>query len=179
MLRPDAPLQGERVRLRVVTPADATSLEAIFTDASVTPWWPRSESDEPESMLADDALTPFVIERRVDDGDESATWEPVGFLQAYEETAPSYRHAGIDLALVGTAQRRGYGTEALRLALDWLTGTLGHHRVVMDPRADNTSAVRTCSKVGFRPVGVLRHYERQSDGTWADGLLMDWVASLS
>jgi aminoglycoside 6'-N-acetyltransferase len=27
--------------------------------------------------------------------------------------------------------------------------------------------------VGFRPVGVMRRYERGPDGSWHDGLLMD------
>src|SRR3712207_7691433 len=35
-------------------------------------------------------------------------------------------------------------------------------------------AIRCYSAVGFRPVGVLRRYERDPDGTgWHDGLLMD------
>lgn len=30
--------------------------------------------------------------------------------------------------------------------------------------------------VGFRPVGVMRRYERGADGDWHDGLLMDLLA---
>jgi len=30
--------------------------------------------------------------------------------------------------------------------------------------------------VGFRPVGVMRRYERGADGTFHDGLLMDLLA---
>jgi aminoglycoside 6'-N-acetyltransferase len=30
--------------------------------------------------------------------------------------------------------------------------------------------------VGFRPVGVMRRYERGPDGVWHDGLLMDMLA---
>jgi aminoglycoside 6'-N-acetyltransferase len=30
--------------------------------------------------------------------------------------------------------------------------------------------------VGFREVGVMREYERGSDGTWHDGLLMEMLA---
>ena len=53
---------------------------------------------------------------------------------------------------------------------------LGHHRLVIDPAADNAAAIRCYSKVGFRPVGVMRKYERGVDGTWHDGLLMDLLA---
>ena len=179
MIRPRAALQGDGVRLRVVTLADDPVLEAIFTDPEVTPWWPRSSSDDAETMLADDDICPFLIERRVEEEAGPEGWEPVGFLQTYEEAEPDYRHAGIDLALAGHAQGQGYGTEAVRIALDWLSGELGHHRVVIDPRADNERAIHTYSKVGFHPVGVLRHYERQPDGSWADGLLMEWLRPVS
>ena len=34
-------------------------------------------------------------------------------------------------------------------------------------------AIRCYTKVGFRPVGVMRQYERGDDGRFHDGLLMD------
>jgi aminoglycoside 6'-N-acetyltransferase len=34
-------------------------------------------------------------------------------------------------------------------------------------------AIRSYAKVGFRPVGVMRQYERGGDGRFHDGLLMD------
>ena len=37
----------------------------------------------------------------------------------------------------------------------------------------NAAAIASYAKVGFRPVGVMRQYERGPDGTWHDGLLMD------
>jgi aminoglycoside 6'-N-acetyltransferase len=52
----------------------------------------------------------------------------------------------------------------------------GHHRLIIDPAADNEAAIRRCRKVGFRPVGIMRRYERGPDGTWHDGLLMDRLA---
>ena len=44
---------------------------------------------------------------------------------------------------------------------------------VIDPAAANDQAIRSYSKVGFRPVGVMRQYERGGDGHFHDGLLMD------
>lgn len=53
----------------------------------------------------------------------------------------------------------------------------GRHRVVMDPAADNIRAISLYSSLGFRPVGVMRRYERNPDGTDRhDGLLMDLLA---
>ena len=52
----------------------------------------------------------------------------------------------------------------------------GHHRIEIDPAADNAAAIRAYTKVGFRPVGITRQSERGADGTWHDGLLMDLLA---
>ena len=51
-----------------------------------------------------------------------------------------------------------------------------HHRLTIDPAADNAAAIRCYKKVGFRPVGVMRRYEQGAEGTWHDGLLMDLLA---
>lgn len=47
---------------------------------------------------------------------------------------------------------------------------------MIDPAADNTAAIRCYRKVGFRPVGIMRRYERGKDGTWHDNLLMELLA---
>lgn len=47
---------------------------------------------------------------------------------------------------------------------------------MIGPAADNAAAIRCYGKVGFRPVGIMRSYERGPDGTWHDGLLMDLLA---
>jgi aminoglycoside 6'-N-acetyltransferase len=99
--------------------------------------------------------------------------EVAGGIQYSEETDPEYRHAGIDVFLGGRFQDRGIGTEAIRLLARFLFEERGHHRLTIDPAAHNARAIRSYEKVGFRPVGVMRQYERGRDGTFHDGLLMD------
>ncbi len=61
---------------------------------------------------------------------------------------------------------RGIGRDAVDTLARHLVQDRGHHRLVIDPAA-----------VTFRPVGVLRRYERDVDGArWHDGLLMDLLA---
>ena len=48
-------------------------------------------------------------------------------------------------------------------------------RIDIDPHEDNARAIRAYEKVGFKPVGIRRRYERGDDGTWHDNLLMDLV----
>jgi aminoglycoside 6'-N-acetyltransferase len=96
----------------------------------------------------------------------------VGSLQVAEEE-PDYRHAGIDLFLAADYQGRGLGPEAIRLVARYLFEVRGHHRLTIDPAAENLRAIHAYERIGFRPVGIMRQYERGRDGTWHDGLLMD------
>jgi aminoglycoside 6'-N-acetyltransferase len=99
-----------------------------------------------------------------------------GSIQYAEETDPDYRHAGVDLFVSARFQGRGIGTDALRAVLTYLVDDLGHHRVIIDPAVENARAIHVYEKLGFRRVGVMRRYERGSDGEWRDGLLMELLA---
>ena len=109
----------------------------------------------------------FVIER---DG------RVAGAIQWHEEDEPDYRHAGIDIYLDPALHGRGLGADAIRTLARHLIDDHRHHRLVIDPAVDNAAAIACYTKVGFRPVGVMRNYERGVDGTWHDGLLMDLLA---
>lgn len=100
----------------------------------------------------------------------------VGGIQWYEEADLQYRHAGIDLFLDPSVHGRGLGTDAVRTLARHIVDEHGHHRIVIDPAADNAPAIRCYEKVGFRPVGIMRRYEQGPDGTFHDGLLMDLLA---
>jgi aminoglycoside 6'-N-acetyltransferase len=102
--------------------------------------------------------------------------ELIGSVQYYEETDPDYRHAGIDIFLTSSRHGEGLGPETLRVLARYLFDERGHHRIVIDPAADNERAIRAYERVGFRRVGIMRQYERGPDGTWHDGLLMDLLA---
>jgi aminoglycoside 6'-N-acetyltransferase len=100
----------------------------------------------------------------------------IGFVQWYEETDPMYRHAGVDLFLDPAVHGRGLGTEVVRVVCAHLIDERGFHRIVIDPEAANEVAIASYRKVGFKPVGVMRRYQRDSSGEWQDGLLMDLLA---
>lgn len=126
---------------------------------------------------------PEVIERwGPDDGVEGmlaimAAGTVVGAIQFHEENEPQYRHAGIDLFIDPARHRRGYGSDAVKTLARWLFTKRGHHRITIDPAAANIPAIRCYEKAGFRPVGIMRRYERlHEDQDWHDGLLMDLLA---
>jgi aminoglycoside 6'-N-acetyltransferase len=86
------------------------------------------------------------------------------------------RHGWIDIFVGDNWAGRGIGTEAVRQVARILLEERGHHRVTIDPHADNEAAVRSYEKAGFRRVGVLHQADKDpwSDG-WRDQLLMELV----
>jgi len=160
-------LRGERVLLRAVTSSDHSRLRSFLADPSVATWWgpPKPDIDALDDWLdADPETTVWTIDV---DG------KVAGSIQASEEADLDYRHAGIDLFVGPEFQGQGLGTEAIRVLARWLFEERGHHRLTIDPSAANERAIRAYSAVGFRPVGIMREYERGPDGQFHDGLLMD------
>ncbi len=156
-------LTGERVILRPGTDDDVARLLSILHEPEVARRWGDFDAHE----VADHFVgieTAFVIE---------VDREVVGAIQYHEEDDPMYRHAGIDLFVATQHHRRGLGSDAIRTLARYLLHAKGHHRLSIDPAADNHAAIATYEQVGFRRVGVMRAYERGPDGTWHDGLLMD------
>jgi aminoglycoside 6'-N-acetyltransferase len=161
-------LRGERVVLRSLLVADAARLAELAAHPDVARWWPGL--DEAELLEKAEGKPDQGYFAVLHDG------EPIGLVQYWEETDPDYRHAGIDLFIGAPYQDRGLGTDAVRTVARHLVHDRGHHRLTIDPVAHNLRAIRSYEKVGFRPVGVLREYQREPDGTWSDGLLLELLA---
>lgn len=101
-----------------------------------------------------------------------------GLIQYSEERDPDYRHAAIDIFVDPEVHGRGLCRDAIRTLAKHLLHDLGHHRLVIDPAADNAAAIRCYEAVGFRRVGIMRQYERDPGGSgWHDGLLLDLLAN--
>jgi aminoglycoside 6'-N-acetyltransferase len=152
-------LRGERVTLRALTAGDVPVLNAMVALPGVREWWGTEATVETENAFT------IVV------GGEIAGW-----LAYYEEDDPDYRHGGLDIFVAPAFHGHGYGREALRLAARWMLEARGHHRLIIDPAAANERAIKAYAAIGFKPVGVMRRYQRAADGTWHDGLLMDLLA---
>ena len=161
-------LRGREVVLRPLRVDDVEHVAAIQAEPGVARWWgPVDEDDlgrKAEGRADEEAV---AIE---------AEGDLVGLIEFHEENEPGFRHAGVDLFLAERVQGRGLGTDAIRTLARYLIEERGHHRLTIDPAADNAAAIRAYEKVGFRPVGLLREYRRSPDGTSRDGLLMELLA---
>jgi aminoglycoside 6'-N-acetyltransferase len=156
------------VVLRPVQAGDKVKLTEIFSDPEVARWWGDPAVSVRDALNVEEGGSHFVIEL---DG------ETVGFIQSYEEDDPMYRHASLDISLGSPWLGKGLGRDALRALAHYLIEERGHHRLTIDPAAHNTRAIKAYESVGFKPVGLMRQYERGPDGEWHDGLLMDMLAN--
>jgi len=145
------------LELRRFRAADAEALAALLAEPEVKRWWPDGDYDRDNGWVAE-------VE------DDFAGW-----VQYVEEPYEWYPSVALDIALTTRLHGRGYGRRVLRLAIEHFIAK-GHHRFTIDPDVENERAIRSYAAVGFRPVGVLRSYERNpEEGGWNDGLLMDLI----
>jgi aminoglycoside 6'-N-acetyltransferase len=157
-------LRGERVVLRPMEPDDGPRLREILAAPEVAKWWGRMPEDFP--FGDDPGATRFAL---LVDG------AVAGLVQWDEEKEPDYRHAWIDLFVEPRLHGQGFGSDAVATLARHLLDEQGHHRITIDPAADNAAAIRSYEKAGFRPVGVMRSAWRNREGRWRDVLLMELV----
>jgi aminoglycoside 6'-N-acetyltransferase len=158
-------LHGTATTLRPIREDDVEVLTAILAEPEVARWWGSFDTDRVRRDLleATDTVV-FAVE---------VEGEVVGSIQYVEEPSPDYRHASIDVFLHPDWHGKGLGSDAIRTLARHLIHDRGHHRLAIDPAADNEKAIRTYKRVGFREVGIMRAYERTAGGEWQDCLLMD------
>jgi aminoglycoside 6'-N-acetyltransferase len=154
------------VTLRPLAAGDEAELLRIHSTPEVRRWWDAPDEGFPWTDEPDTTRMTIEVDGAV-----------AGMIQFHEDLTPKYRHAGIDLFLDPALHGRGVGTEAVRQVVRHLIDERGHHRIVIDPAATNAAAIRSYEKVGFKPVGIMRRYERDAGGEgWHDGMLMELLA---
>ena len=158
-------LRGHGVLLRPPSARDVEPLAAILAEPAVARWWrERDAAWVRRDLVEGEPGWVIVVDHAV-----------AGWLQYSEETDPDYRHVAFDIFVTTALHGRGVGREAMRVAIHHFIEQ-GHHRFTIDPAADNERAIRAYAALGFKPVGVMRRYERAPNGRWQDGLLMDLLA---
>ena len=72
-------------------------------------------------------------------------------------------------------RNKGYGTEAVRLALDYGFKTLNLNNIMLSVYADNDAGIACYKKVGFQESGRRREWVFK-DGRYIDKIYMDILA---
>lgn len=157
-------IHGDRLILHEVKVSDLPRLREVVQAPGTAEWWGTYAGSADDEVL----LEGWAI--RVEGG-------IVGWIGAEEEPSTRFSSVQIDLMIAPEAQGKGYGPEAIQTVIDHFAAR-GHHRFTIDPAVTNKRAIAVYKKVGFKPIGIARQYERLSaEGEWLDGLLMDLVVS--
>lgn len=122
------------------------------------------------SMIKEESGFPFSIRRRSDDA-------LVGWL-AIREIYWQARHCTFVIGVDPAHQRRGYGTDAVRVMLRYAFQELNLNRVELAVIQYNEAGIRAYQNVGFKHEGTL-HASVYRDGEYYDVLMMgmlraDW-----
>ncbi|HTK12140.1 MAG TPA: GNAT family protein [Ktedonobacteraceae bacterium] len=105
-----------------------------------------------------------------------ATLRPIGRTDLGDI---NYRDRRADFGIeIGEAdyRGRGYGTEAVRLTLDYAFTALGLHSVALETWEYNLAAQRAYAKAGFREIGRRRQAKFMGGKLW-DIVYMDCLAT--
>ncbi len=71
---------------------------------------------------------------------------------------------------------KGYGTDAMRVAVDYAFNELNLHRLGLNVNANNPRAIRVYEKLGFQHEGAQREGIHR-DGEWLDRIYMGLLRS--
>ena len=156
-------LIGKKVQLTTFQPADATTLatwqqdNAFLRLLDALPAYPKTETQLQawiDSIPAQTRDYTFAI-RRLDNKTLVGWVELDGIMWQHRVT-------GISIAIGDMVERgKGYGGEAMRLAIDFAFYELNLHRIQLTVFAYNTNAIKLYERLGFKKEGVYReHVER-------------------
>ncbi len=110
--------------------------------------------------------------------------EKVGYIQFYPLNPQDKENLGyVDEAeriygidqFIGESSdwNKGLGTKLVKTVVSYLIKNHNADRVVLDPRVDNTRAIRCYQKCGFSSVKVLHEHEYH-EGQYHDNYLMEY-----
>jgi diamine N-acetyltransferase len=122
-----------------------------------------------EQAAVDETRTGFTIYER-------ATGRAIGNCGLHEVDLANRRTVVGIMIGEPDARGRGYGTEAMRLLLDYAFTVLGMHSVMLTVVEYNGAGRRCYEKVGFREMGRRRE-SRWYNGRFWDEIHMDILAS--
>ncbi len=149
-------LIGDRIYLRPIEPEDLPLIQRWINDPEIRilegEVLPTSISDEKEwleNLYKDKSKVWFVVALK----DNDKMIGTGGFLRIYY----IWRNADLSI-MIGEKEEwgKGYGTEAIRLLLNYGFEALNFHRISLGVFDFNKRAIRAYKKAGFKKEGVLR-----------------------
>ena len=157
----DERLEGPNLRLRALREDDVPRLFRWYSDPDVRHW--SYFTEDPPGLATLDAHQERFELIREDPAQllwciEMLDGMPIGDL-GLQEIHPLQKRADLAISIGEKSYwGRGYGPEAIRLALGFAFDALDCRRVTLLVDDDNARAIRAYEKCGFVREGVLREH---------------------
>lgn len=164
-------IRDEEVALGPILPVDLPALYMWEDDPAIArfnrPYFPadfQRQSDFWLNSAGDRGRVFFAIRGR-------GGPEILGYVQI-NAIEPIHRSASLGI-LIGRSEDRGkgYGRQAMGMAIDYCWNHLNLTRLTLRVQADNGRAIALYRQLGFETEGVL-HKAEFIDGQWVDMMLM-------
>ncbi len=171
-------IHGRKVGLRAVERSDLPKIWELRNDAKIelAAFGPPT----PHSMAEIEA---WFDRRQADPNtDHSFAIEAEGRLVGLcnlRDVDAIHRRADLGISLMAAEIGKGYGSDAIRVLLEYAFVHLNLHKVCLDTLATNEAGLRAYRACGFVEEGRLREHE-WADGGYVDLILMsvlreDWL----
>ena len=177
ILAPVITFEGEKVALGPLSRAYLGHFHRWFNDLEVMKtysmrWSPKSEEDVEEwytRVSQDGQAVGFMVYERIEG-------VPLGYTMLLNINH-YHQIADFDIILGEKAMwGRGFGTEAIRLTLDYGFTALNLHSILLTVRSFNERGLHAYERAGFRTFGRRRE-ARQLAGKRYDVIYMECLAS--
>lgn len=172
-------MTGKNIILRALEPSDVEILYRWENDHRL---WHLSNTSGPFSRYVlgqylrnahQDIFTAKQLRLMIDTGTEASNARTVGAVDLFDFD-PSNRRAGLGILIVDEEQNKGFGTEAVKLMVEYCFGTLNLHQVYCNILPDNTTSIRLFEKQGFTVCGRKREWILINN-RWHDELMLQLV----
>ena len=153
-------LKGDSVFLRALEPEDLEFVHKVENDESI---WELSHTQTPFSKY----IIKQYLEQSHKDIYEAKQLRlvisdynnlPLGLIDLFDFDFKN-RRAGVGILVQNIENRgRGYGSEALKLLIDYSFNRLGLHQLYCNISEDNIQSVKLFTKQGFEQIGLKRDW---------------------
>lgn len=166
-------LTGNRVRLRAVEPEDLDLMHRVENDTRL---WIHGNANVPYSKYAlrryiEDSVCDIYTDRELRLVATTLEGTPLGFMDL-QHFDPRNRRAEVGVLILPECQRKGYGSEALQLLLDYAAAHLHLHQVYAIVASENEAAMQLFLKAKFKPSGTLSEWLCRGASDYADACLL-------
>jgi diamine N-acetyltransferase len=171
-------LKGEHVYLRALEPEDLDFIHAIENDETI---WEISNTQTPYSRYlikqyleqAHKDIYEVKQLRLVISNYES---ESLGMIDIFDFDFKN-RRAGIGILIKNISNRKnGYGSEALKLLVDYGFNHLDLHQMYCNILEDNLASIKLFTNQGFKKIGLKKDWI-QHNGTFKNEYLFQRINS--